>query len=417
MTLEIPPPGSAPGSVPGSVLGSTPSHSPDSSFEKAQNHSLSLSRWGALGRDSVSWLSSMLLHTTLLLFLAFVTLDRPASLPRELMLSLGESTLPEDQSSAAAKGKPENESTPHLAEQALEQMPLPQPPMATLQETLPPMMPLPEHLASARVAFDPAMSLVSGGAEVSGAAESLGQQQLPLGLIDGTTEGFQKMIGQLRGQGLDVVLVLDVTGSMGLYLDQAKRRLRQIIDVITGVLGDQGNVLRIARFGIVAYKDYDDDFGPQACRYLKLTSNMTRIQRFLDELHASGGGGPAEPIHRALRLATNTHPMEWHRGRSAVVILVADAPVHDSGREALPKLAKGFAVHFHGRISVIDTGAKVRGYVLEDFKVIAKNGRGSVFPLKDEDAFWRHLIVSVFGRRYEQDVKLILKRYLSEKER
>ena len=44
---------------------------------------------------------------------------------------------------------------------------------------------------------------------------------------------------------------------------------------------------------------------------------------------------------------------------------------------------------------------------------VSQVDRGRVL-LNDEEAFWRHLIVSVFGRRFEQDVQQIVDRYARE---
>ncbi|HTL31268.1 MAG TPA: hypothetical protein VL282_18695, partial [Tepidisphaeraceae bacterium] len=60
-------------------------------------------------------------------------------------------------------------------------------------------------------------------------------------------------------------------------------------------------------------------------------------------------------------------------------------------------------------------GKRVRNTVLPDLQRIADEGRGSAFLLADEQAFWRHLIVSIFGSRYEEDVQGILDEYTQKK--
>ena len=72
-----------------------------------------------------------------------------------------------------------------------------------------------------------------------------------------------------------------------------------------------------------------------------------------------------------------------------------------------------------GTINVIDTGGTgakgvQRTSIQPDLGRIAKAGGGEVFLLTDTDAFWRHLVVSVFGRRFEQDVDIIIKKLVKE---
>ena len=53
----------------------------------------------------------------------------------------------------------------------------------------------------------------------------------------------------------------------------------------------------------------------------------------------------------------------------------------------------------------------VRTALQPDLQRLAKDGGGEAFLLKDVDAFWRHLITSVFGQRYEQDINVIIEKF------
>jgi hypothetical protein len=55
---------------------------------------------------------------------------------------------------------------------------------------------------------------------------------------------------------------------------------------------------------------------------------------------------------------------------------------------------------------------KARTGILSDLQGIAREGGGSAFLLDDEQAFWRHLIVQIFGQRYEQDIQQIIDTYV-----
>jgi len=228
------------------------------------------------------------------------------------------------------------------------------------------------------------------------------------GILDGTSPGFGKFIGDLRGTGLDVVLVLDATDSMTPYIEQAKVRLHSVLNVITGLVPN-------ARVGMVAYKDYGDEYGPEAVKVMAITNDHQAVRKFIDEIVAGGGGDIPEPLHEALAAATSAKRMGWNPRRKRVIILVGDSPVHTSARAAAYNLAAAFA-RDGGVINVIDTGgtgapAVARTALQPDLARIARDGGGSAFLLQDAGAFWRHLIVSVFGTRYEQDVNIIIEKF------
>lgn len=382
--------------------------------EQAMNqaHDTTPNTWQSFRREGLSWILSLVFHSCVLALLALVSVTQPYHPPTDMSVSISKQLTPVS-SSSAAEGDPSSIDPQDQLKRMLSDTPLVVPKL--MSQIQAPKVMLPKHLSSPMVEADILMEQLSAG-DLSAGSDN--QQIIPMGLLDGTSTGFQKMIGQWRGSGLDVVLVIDVTGSMKPYLEQAKLRLNQIMGVITGILDDTNDPMQIVRFGVVAYKDYGDDrsFGPSACRWLPLTNNLTLVQRFLDTLHASGGGGVEEPIHRAMHMATDERVMDWKNGRLSVIILVADAPVHKAGKDQLPKIAKRFALNRGGKINTIDTGDGERAGVLEDLQALAHFSGGEAFLLKDQQAFWEHLIVSVFGREYKSDVDLILKRYLKDQQ-
>jgi hypothetical protein len=251
------------------------------------------------------------------------------------------------------------------------------------------------------------------------------------GTGSGVGPGLGGVLDEMRTKGLDVVFVIDATDSMLPYIEQSKRRLREVVSVVTnlvagakvteGVTGKSG-----VRFGIVAFKDYGDEYGIEATRALPLTTDLPKLQKTLDDIAAGGGADAPEPHHEALKAATSSR-MGWSRQRRNVIVLVTDAPCHSLSRELALQEARQFAKQLGGQINVIDVGGVVkvggtatqpaagtrpRTGVLADLQGIAREGGGSAFLLDDEQAFWRHLIVSIFGQRYEQDVQQIIDTYV-----
>jgi Mg-chelatase subunit ChlD len=254
---------------------------------------------------------------------------------------------------------------------------------------------------------DPALNILAQLSNL-GAAGSVGEGYNPL--LEGTTPGFQELVGGMRGRGLDVVFVMDATQSMDEYFRQARQRIVDIIGVITGVLAVNDRPPRNLRFGVVAFKDYGDEFGIDATKALPLTADFDRVREFIDRIAVGGGADDPEPVDEALDRATNRRRMGWHRAKKNILILVGDARVHSTGRERALAIARTFVRQLNGTINAIDVGT-TRQNVLPDFQLIAEAGGGSAYLLADKDKFWEELIVSVFGQRYKQDVSLIVERY------
>lgn len=100
---------------------------------------------------------------------------------------------------------------------------------------------------------------------------------------------------------LDIVFVLDTTGSMSPYIEATKKT---IISTIQSYLQKSKD----AKFGIVAYRD----FPPQDNSYITNIQNLQSGEntlKFLEDLHASGGGDAPEAVLKALYDATTQ--IQW----------------------------------------------------------------------------------------------------------
>ena len=374
---------------------------------------MSLSEWVKEARKSApSWGISLVVHLVLILLAGMVTwvVVRVATTDRPLML-----LAPEAGAEAVAdspEGAGGGDATPSEARPtpSLETMIMPTAPVPDDLEAVLNQPPMTAATPFVTDVADPLNDLADALAASPGAVAAPGGG-VGIGLLDGTSAGFGKHIGQLRGIGLDVVLVLDATDSMTPYIEQAKVRLHQILDVVTGLVPN-------ARFGIVAYKDYGDEYGPEAVKFVPIGEDVAATRAFIDATTAGGGADIPEPINEGIRAATSLEAMGWNRRRRRIIILVGDSPCHPSGRGQAFTLAAAFC-KAGGTVNVIDvggTGAKEirRTSIQPDLGRIAKDGGGEAFLLTDADAFWRHLIVSVFGRRFEQDVDIIIKKLVKE---
>ena len=113
----------------------------------------------------------------------------------------------------------------------------------------------------------------------------------------------------MRRRGLDVVFVLDATDSMAPYIGQSKERLKEVVSVVTSLINGASGTTTGARkdfmrFGLVAFKDYGDEYGIEATRSVPLATEIATVQKMLDDIVAGGGADAPEPLHDALRAAT-----------------------------------------------------------------------------------------------------------------
>lgn len=365
---------------------------------------MSTVRKAAGGRGVISWGVSAVVHVLVLLLLAAIVLTAVREQMSEVVVQLEPVGRPNDASSESSGG-----SAPHVEKTSSTTpsrmlAPLPAPALESAEGRTP--SPSDADMASESEQTDPALALLSELTQEAEAAHT-GRGDNPL--VDGTSEGFQQMLGGIRGRGLNVVFVIDATESMKGIMEQAKERMRDVIGVITGVLNQDGRPPRNIEFGIVAFKDYGDDYGVDTVRVLQLTNDFDKVREFIDGIQTSGGGDEPEPIHEALARAINSQ-MGWSTRAKKLIVLISDAPVHPTGRSDAIEAARRFATRSKGTVSVIDVGTG-RAAVLGDFAAIAKAGNGTATLLGSEDAFWEDLVVTVFGKRFERDVRMIVERY------
>jgi hypothetical protein len=125
---------------------------------------------------------------------------------------------------------------------------------------------------------------------------------------------------------VDVVFVLDTTGSMSGLIEGAKRKIWAIANQVLG-----GQPKPHVRIGLIGYRDHGDDY---VTRRYQLTENVDDVYAHLRRFRADGGGDTPEHVNRALFEAI--HKMQWRKGQNILrqIYLVGDAPPHE-GRDGL----------------------------------------------------------------------------------
>lgn len=134
------------------------------------------------------------------------------------------------------------------------------------------------------------------------------------GQSDVTLKGHRLLAAE-SALGLDVVFLIDTTGSMGDELERIKTSLL----AVTGKLKAKRDDLQL-RYGAVAYKDIGDDYVTMAHPF---TDDATAFNTAMQALSAGGGGDLPESLNQGLARAVEG--MEWRADAAKVVFLVADA--------------------------------------------------------------------------------------------
>jgi hypothetical protein len=145
------------------------------------------------------------------------------------------------------------------------------------------------------------------------------------------TAAEQQAASALAAQGrgpktsLDVVLVIDTTGSMG---DEITYLQAEFIAISSQVAAQFPNVPQ--RWGLVAYKDYNDPYIVQGADF---GTSITWFQSQLALLSASGGGDYEEVPDQGLATAAG---LSWNPSpdTARLVFHVADAPHHPDKAQA-----------------------------------------------------------------------------------
>ncbi len=122
-----------------------------------------------------------------------------------------------------------------------------------------------------------------------------------------------------RRAQLDLVFLIDATGSMADEIAKLKTTLRAIADQVARLPSRPDTC-----FGLVAYRDRTDDF---LVRRHDFTNDLNAFQGVLDKLQAAGGGDYPEAMNEALN--ETVHKLSWRgNGTTRLVVLLADAPPH-----------------------------------------------------------------------------------------
>ena len=232
--------------------------------------------------------------------------------------------------------------------------------------------------------------------------------------LSNSSNRFAAYVQGLRDSGLDVVFVIDATGSMDWVIAEVRRRVVDIADATR-------TLVPLTRFGVVAYRDHDD---PEfVVRQQTLTFSLAKLARFIDTLEARGGGSWQEAVYAGLDAAVNR--AGWRPGAKRVVLLIGDAPPHENELGSTLALARELQ-RDGGQLSTLDVSNDANPALIEaslgravnralyrdrpmmQFESIAEAGGGSAATMDGDIHITRQLVTLIMGGQFPTEMRLLL---------
>jgi hypothetical protein len=200
---------------------------------------------------------------------------------------------------------------------------LPELPDAAMAETAPPELESPPRITLPRLPLLPRgpthsndyIRSASRGGFGSGTGGGFGTGaggRIGSGYGPGLGPGFGEFVHRLRSKGLDVVLVIDGTGSMRFVIDDVKARMKALVLALH-------RLVPTARIGIVVFGG-----GGERIATAPFTLSSPQLGTFLSGIKAENGGEWYEDTPAAIKAAV--HQMAWRAGAKKVIVLVGDTP-------------------------------------------------------------------------------------------
>jgi len=190
---------------------------------------------------------------------------------------------------------------------------------------------------------------------------------------------------------LDLVLVMDTTGSMRDELEDVQASLLGTIRVLSKLTGS-------LRVGFVAYRDRGEAYVVRTFPLRSVTGNQADdIVRFVRDIRTGGGGDDPEAVDEALAAAV---AMPWRSDAAGRIILIGDARAHPNAVARAVALAAQFHASSPSPAATRTVTAVFSGNAPVDrafFRQVAMAGGGSF--AENKGRVLESVMLAVLGER------------------
>ncbi len=212
---------------------------------------------------------------------------------------------------------------------------------------------------------------------------------LPRSITAAGSENFGELVDRLSRDGLDIVITFDSTGSMEGEIQQVKSKIEQIGNVLLQMVPK-------TRISVCTYRDTDDKY---LVKGLPLTSDLSEVIDYLEEIEAGGGKDIPEGVDAGLNWSINQN--SFRQNARKVILLFGDAPPHTQNYNRCLRLAAEFYETQGGVVNTVTCHSDRR---LSAFVEISEMGGGEAFLTRNDREIMSQLIVLVFGGKHREKV-------------
>jgi len=174
-----------------------------------------------------------------------------------------------------------------------------------------------------------------------------------------------------KNSKIEVVFVLDTTGSMSGLIQSAKEKIWSIVTTMSSA--QQSPDIKV---GLVAFRDRGDQY---VTKVIDLSSDLDSVFASLMDFQVGGGGDSPESVNQALHDAVSK--IHWNQDPNSykTIFLVGDAPPHMNYNEVKYPEILGLAKNKNIVINTIQCGQDIN--TTRSWQRIAKLAQGAYFQV------------------------------------